>query len=224
VGTVHGTNSRFELAVFPRPARLEAKVETLQARLQPLLERPPKQRWVSGPSTCHGYVWFYRRKADAATPSVVPSAASPKAAPSDSRDEPTAREPVVASLSVEPARAKPGDSVAVTVTLKLARDWHINAVSDTREFAIPTKLEIKLPSGIATAGEWDIPKPDVALADSGPVYTGEIRFTRSLKVDSSAQAGKLELVCKVSYQACDEHRCLRPTSKTVQMPLEIQAK
>jgi DsbC/DsbD-like thiol-disulfide interchange protein len=108
--------------------------------------------------------------------------------------------------------------------VKIARDWHINAISDTREFAIPTKLDLTLPSGMATAGAWDIPKPDVALADSGPAYMGEVRFTRPLKVDSSSQAGKLELVCKVSYQACDEHRCLRPTSKTLQVPLQIQAK
>jgi hypothetical protein len=115
----------------------------------------------------------------------------------------------------------PGELVTVSVTVKIARDWHVNPVANTREFAIPTKLELTLPSGIATAGAWDIPKPDVALADSGPVYTGEVRFTRSLKVDSSAQAAKLELVCKVSYQACDDHRCLRPVEKTLRVPLGI---
>jgi hypothetical protein len=72
--------------------------------------------------------------------------------------------------------------------------------------------------------DWDIPKPHVSLAESGPVYMGEVRFTRPLKVDSSVQPAKLELVCKISYQACDEHRCLRPTSKTLQVPLEIRAK
>jgi hypothetical protein len=108
--------------------------------------------------------------------------------------------------------------------VKIARDWHINPVSEAREFAIPTKLELNLPGGIAKAGEWEIPKPDTGVAETGPVYTGEVRFTRSLKLDSSAQAGRLELVCKFSYQACDEHHCLRPTSKTVRVLLEIQAK
>ena len=203
---------------------LKRESADLESKLTPLIETLPTQRWLDGPETCHGYVWFYRRKPNAASPPVAPLVTAAKAAPSDSLEEPTEREPITATLSIEPARAKPGDLVTATVTVKLARDWHINPVANTGEFASPTKLELTIPSGIATAGEWDIPKPDIALVDSGPVYTGEVRFTRSLKVDSSAQAGKLELVCKLSYEACDEHRCLRPTSKTLRMPLEIQPK
>jgi hypothetical protein len=203
---------------------LKRESADLESKLTPLIETPPNQRWLNGPSTCHGYVWLYRRKPDAPTSSPGTVAETAKTAPESALDEPTAREPVAASLSVEPTHAKPGEAITVSVTVKIARDWHINAISDTREFAIPTKLDLTLPSGMATAGAWDIPKPDVALADSGPAYMGEVRFTRPLKVDSSSQAGKLELVCKVSYQACDEHRCLRPTSKTLQVPLQIQAK
>ncbi len=203
---------------------LKRESADLESKLVPLIETPPDQRWLSGPATCHGYVWFYSRKPDAPASSLGTVAETPKTAPSNPLADPTEREPVVASLSVEPTRAKRGEVVAVTITVKIGRDWHINAVSDTREFAIPTKLEINLPSGMTTVGEWEIPKPDVALADSGPVYMGEVRFTRSLKVDSSAQAGRLELACKVSYQACDDHRCLRPTSKTLRAQLEIQAK
>jgi FG-GAP-like repeat len=203
---------------------LKRESANLESKLTPVIETPPTQRWLDGPETCHGYVWFYRRKPDAASPAAIPLATTTKAAPSDSPEEPTEREPVVASLSIEPIRAKPGDIVTATVTVKLARDWHINPVANLREFASPTKLELTLPDGTATAGAWDIRKPDIGLVDSGPVYTGEVRFTRSLKVDTSAQSGKLELVCKLSYQACDEHRCLRPTSKTLRVPLEIEAK
>ena len=41
---------------------LETSRETLEIKLKSFLETPPRQRWVSGPSTCHGYVWLYRRK------------------------------------------------------------------------------------------------------------------------------------------------------------------
>jgi hypothetical protein len=202
---------------------LERASAEIESNLKPLLETPPRQRWIHPPTTCHGYVWFYRRKPDAPAYSSGTVAETAKTAPSGSLEKPTEREPVVASLSIDPTHSKPGDVVAVTVTVKIGRGWHINAVSETREFAIPTKLELNLPSGLATAGDWEIPKPDLVLADTGPVYTGHVRFTRPLKVDSTVQAGKLELVCKFDYQACDEHRCLRPTSKTLRVPFEVHA-
>ena len=47
------------------PKTCKGESADLESKLKPLLETPPNQRWVNGPSTCHGYVWFYRRKADA---------------------------------------------------------------------------------------------------------------------------------------------------------------
>jgi hypothetical protein len=204
--------------------KIERDSAAIESELAPLLEKPPKQRWVEGPSTCHGYVWFFRRLPDAPTPSAVPIATSAKAAPSDSPAEPTERQPVVASLSVEPTHAKPGDLVRLTVTIQIAGDWHINALSDTGELAIPTRLELKLPSGVTLAGEWNAPKPDLAVAHSGPVYTGEVRFTRQVKVEATAPAGKLEIAYKLAYQTCNASLCLPPKKMTLRAPLEIQAR
>jgi hypothetical protein len=199
---------------------LEAESDSVEAKLKPLLETPPKQHWVTGPSTCHGYVWFYRRKPAEPAPTSDVAAAPPKAT-TESPDEPTDREPVVALATATPVPAHPGDLVTFAVEIKIGSGWHIHPVADPGELSIPTRLDLKVPKGLAAVGPWDLPKPDTVIANSGPAYTGEIRFSRQLKVDPSAPAGKLELVCKVAYQACDDRRCLRPMEKTLRVPLEI---
>jgi hypothetical protein len=204
--------------------QLERESEATDSQLALLLERPPKQHWVDGPSTCHGYVWFLRRKPHAQTPSAGTITTAAKAAPSDLLDEPTARQPVVASISVDPTRPKPADLVTLAVTVRIARGWHIHAVSDAGELAIPTRLELNLPSAVMADGEWNVPKSDLTLAKSGPAYTGEVRFSRPLRVKPSAPAGKLDIVCKVAYQACNDSLCLRPVEKALRVSLEIQAK
>src|SRR5262249_17455895 len=44
-----------------------------------------------------------------------------------------------------------------------------------------------------------------------------------IKVAGDAQAGAQKLIAKFSYQACDDHTCLRPTIKTFEIETTIVA-
>ncbi len=202
---------------------LETSRETLEIKLKSFLETPPRQRWVSGPSTCHGYVWLYRRKPFVTGDASNLSASAAQPAATDAIEQPTQREPVVAVVAVHPAQVQPGDLVLLTVNIKIGIGWHINSVADSSELSIPTRFDLKLPEAMTTDGAWDAPKPDIGLVKSGPTYSGAVRFSRPLRVRADAAAGKVEIQCKVTYQACDESRCLPPTKTTLRVPLEIKA-
>ncbi len=111
--------------------------------------------------------------------------------------------------------------MTLTVELRIAAGWHINAVSGAPETAIPTRLELKLPPSIHAIAEWKLPEPDVAEQSRGPVYRGEITFRRTLKVAEKASVGSVDVVCNLAYQACDENQCLRPTTITLKAPVEV---
>ena len=138
--------------------------------------------------------------------------------------QPSLREPVVVAAAANPRQAHPGDIVTLTVEIKMESGWHIGAVNGAGELSIPTRLDLKLPGGLTTAGDGDVPKPDPGIAKSGPAYVEEVRFTRQLKVSADAAPGTIELECKVAYQACDESHCLRPMHAKLRVPLEIGPK
>ncbi|HEV8068536.1 MAG TPA: FG-GAP-like repeat-containing protein [Planctomycetaceae bacterium] len=188
---------------------LEAKTKQLDAILPRYLSKPIG-RSADGLSKDHGYVWLFRRKPLA-----------PATARVEAEERPTQRKPVVATASVVPQRAKPAETVTLTVELRIAAGWHINAVSGASEPAIPTRLELKLPPSIHAIAEWKLPEPDVAEQSRGPVYRGEITFRRTLKVAEKASVGSVDVVCNLAYQACDENQCLRPTTITLKAPVEV---
>src|SRR4030095_10638825 len=54
-------------------------------------------------------------------------------------------------------------------------------------------------------------------------FENEAPFTAPIKVAGEAQAGAQKLIAKFSYQACDDHTCLRPTTKTFEIETTIVA-
>ncbi|HKC86979.1 MAG TPA: cytochrome c biogenesis protein CcdA, partial [Blastocatellia bacterium] len=54
-------------------------------------------------------------------------------------------------------------------------------------------------------------------------FENEVTFTAPIKVAGDAQAGAQKLIAKFSYQACDDHTCLRPTTKTFEIETTIVA-
>jgi hypothetical protein len=200
------------------------RLEQLDSTLRRLAAKPDGHS-SDRLATDHGYVWLFRRKPlESANVRTDPGPASQPEAASETESRPTSRDPVVATASVTPRQAKPGETVTVTILVRLGSDWHINAVSGGSDTAIPTRLELKLPPGIAANGEWALPEPDIADRATGPVYRGEITFRRTLKVIEKAPDGKLELVCGLSYQACDARQCLRPTTLKLRAPLEVTSR
>ncbi|HEV8004178.1 MAG TPA: FG-GAP-like repeat-containing protein [Planctomycetaceae bacterium] len=224
--TSHASEAEFEkrykaMNESQQHKALEAKVKQLDAILPRYLSKPNGHS-IDGLATDHGYVWLFRRKPFVPSTARVGVAAGSLATTADVPEErPTRRKPVVAAASVVPQRARPGETVTLTLDIRIGAGWHINAVSSSSETAIPTRVDLKLPSGIDTAAEWKLPEPDVAERARGPVYRGEITFRRTLKVTETATVGSFEVICDLAYQACDENQCLRPTTIKLKAPVEV---
>jgi hypothetical protein len=203
-------------------AELESRAKQLDGAVAAYLAKPERRGSTPHLDTVHGYVWLFRRKplVAATAPLEAASDSQPTKGP-ESDEGPTRSNPVVATAAVRPRRVKAGESLTLTVDVRVAAGWHINAVRGGRETAIPTRLELKLPPGIAATADWVLPQPDVAEQARGPVYRGAITFRRTLKVTEKATVGNVDVFCNLTYQACDENQCLRPTTIKLRAPLEV---
>ena len=94
------------------------------------------------------------------------------------------------------------------VTLRIADPWHVNAHPASQEFLIPTALEapggelrqVVYPTGEPFRGDF--------AREAVQVYSGEVVITGELRGEP-----RLEL----TYQACDEEKCLPPVARTLEL-------
>ncbi|HEV3301145.1 MAG TPA: FG-GAP-like repeat-containing protein [Planctomycetaceae bacterium] len=201
---------------------LESRAKQLDGAVAAYLAKPERRGSTPHLDTVHGYVWLFRRKPFVPASAPVEAASDMQPIKGRESDEgPTRSNPVVATAAVLPRRVRAGESLTLTVDLRVAAGWHINAVSSGSGTAIPTRLELNVPPGISVAADWTLPEPDVGGPETGPVYRGQVTFRRTLKVAEKAAVGRVELSCDFAYQACDDNQCLRPTKVSLKAPLEV---
>jgi hypothetical protein len=138
-------------------------------------------------------------------------------------ESPTDIAPVTAGAVVSPASAIAGDTVTLTVRVRIAREWHIYGVSMGGGPSQPTSLKLKLPDGVAATGDWSAPPSEYETTPLGinPVYQSDVEFSHKLKISDSAMPGDIDIHCKVDYQACDRSKCLPPASLDLKATLNI---
>jgi hypothetical protein len=130
--------------------------------------------------------------------------------------------PVSATLRLSRARVRRGETVDVTVMLNVAAMWEIRPLEAAAP-AIATRLELKLPAGWESPQTWHSPEPRRSVAADGHrAYSGEILFNRAVLVGAEAQAGKINVACRVTYQACDEKQCLPPASVDLAVAVNVE--
>ncbi len=157
----------------------------------------------------HGHVWLFLRK-DSLAKTTAPSRAR--------RGE---SQFVTASLSLNKEQAKVGDTAEVSVELAIAPMWEIRSL-DAEPREVATRLDLRLPAGIETAGDWKTPKTVRSLSGDGHrVYTVKAVFTRPLMITDASPAGEKLITCEVHYQACNERQCLQPTKLELITPLIV---
>ena len=116
-----------------------------------------------------------------------------------------AREVVKATVSVEPANAEGWRPFMLD--LEIRGGWHVNAN--------PASLDLLIPTGIEGALRHVTYPPGHRLRfpfapDQIAVYTG--------KATIRGEAAPAEKALRLTYQACDDRRCLPPVHTTVPLP------
>ncbi len=143
------------------------------------------------------------------------------AAPFDPLEPPVSVE-VYQSLSSVP----PGGTIDVAVVLRMGLSWHVNANKVNDEYLIPTTVSVEPPPGmkVRTIAYPRGAEKTLAFSDKplrlyeGTVYIG-------VRVDVAAEAEPVEDTLKVSvtFQPCDNEKCLAPETKTFQIPIRVSS-
>lgn len=132
--------------------------------------------------------------------------------------------PVVEARVVTATDAVHPNSLArVAVIAQVAPGYHINDHHPSLDYLIPTELKLE-PAKQITVKDLVYPKGELknfAFSDAPlAVYQGNVVLGVVLQIAKTVPAGGLTLKGKLSYQACNDHACLPPTS----VPLTINLK
>lgn len=112
-----------------------------------------------------------------------------------------------------------GNGSHLTLTVTLEAGWHVNANDPDQPYLVPTVLEVEPPAG-AKVESVRYPKavvhrlafaPDTALRLYEGTFTIDVRL---------AGAKPERFGARLSYQACNEERCLPP--RTLEVPYEAK--
>jgi thiol:disulfide interchange protein len=128
---------------------------------------------------------------------------------------------------LEPASVRPGERAKLLVTAKIDPGWHVYGLSQPPGGPRPTRIALEEGSVFALAGAPQQPKPvtkfDPNFQIDTHTFAGEVTFTVPVQVAADAAPGAQTLVAKVTFMACDDHQCLPPRTKPVEVPVMIAA-
>jgi thiol:disulfide interchange protein DsbD len=137
--------------------------------------------------------------------------------------------PVSLSGKLEPGQVKPGQNAKILITAKIDPGWHLYSLTQPPGGPRPTRISIDESSPIKIDGKPTQPKPKVApdpnfsLPGQPPFMTetfdNQAVFTVPVKVSDDAPTGAHKIIVKFYFQACDDHQCLPPRTR----PIEIDA-
>lgn len=143
---------------------------------------------------------------------------------------------VKVEAGVEPGSALPGETVTVTVTLRIDDGWHVNANPASADFLIATVVDVRAvgPAGADRAPAIEVAdiaypeasrlKADGRGADAIDVYGGAARVTVKVRLPRDATPGAatpLRVLAK--FQACsDAGVCLIPAEWSGELSVGVK--
>ncbi len=107
----------------------------------------------------------------------------------------------------------------VVVEVEIEHGWHAYASVADGNTSRVMEVRMKCPDGVEPAGDWLLPLalPYPAEPDN-QVYEGAVKFSREISVQPSGESRDIDVV--VSYQVCDEKRCMPPTTSKTKVTIE----
>lgn len=132
------------------------------------------------------------------------------------------------SAVVEPATAKPGETVTWKLTVELAPGWHTYPTTQPEEKAEQYTDKITFPKldGVEFAGPLQEPECKSKAEPAEEIKElryceGKATWQRSLKVSPDAKPGKLTIPVTMQMLVCDKSKCLPAEEFTFEATLTI---
>ncbi|MFQ5511708.1 MAG: protein-disulfide reductase DsbD family protein [Candidatus Krumholzibacteriia bacterium] len=117
-----------------------------------------------------------------------------------------------------------GGTIDLAVALQLKGHWHVNAHRVNDEFLIPTRVTVEAPPGVSVDGivypeavEKKLSFSEKPLA----LYEKQALIGVRLSVSPEVATGEMTVTATVTYQACDNEKCLAPENKIVAIAVPV---
>ena len=132
------------------------------------------------------------------------------------------KDPVQWALSSEIPAAPPGTTVPLRFTATIQPGWHIYSLTIPGPSPIPTT--VKLTSNAVESHAIYQPKPerkvDKTIDLDTEMFENKVDLWIPAKLTAGA-AGEAEITADARYQVCDDHECLRPTTKSSTVKVRV---
>lgn len=128
---------------------------------------------------------------------------------------PAKKDKVTAEAHLSVDKLPPGGECKILIRLTVQDGWHINSNPASPEGFIATEVTFKGKQGTQLGG-LKYPKGKMIrmqdLDEAVSVYDGKVNIFGILKVPATAAGNTEEMEIVVKYQACDDQKCLLPTT------------
>ncbi|NDD64454.1 MAG: hypothetical protein EBZ36_10845, partial [Acidobacteria bacterium] len=141
--------------------------------------------------------------------------------------------PIKFSGKADPDEVRPGQKTRITLTATIEPEWHLYSLTQPPGGPRPTRITIDESSPATLIGTPRQPKPRVApdpnFSTPGQppflteTFENSVDFTLDVEVKADAPTGPAKIVLKVGFQACDDHQCLPPRTRPVEIDLTWDA-
>lgn len=118
----------------------------------------------------------------------------------------------------------PGKTEKLAIVATVHPGYHINDHKPSLDYLIPTKVKfekspvVHLEQITYPQGK---PKKFPFLDSPISVYEGEFQMRSTVRIERAAKPGTYVLHGKLTYQACNDHACLPPTSVALEVSVPV---
>ena len=128
------------------------------------------------------------------------------------------------TTAIEPAQAKPGETVSYQITADVQEPWHIYAHLEEPPATGPkfTEFDLFNPADLEPAGAWTAsPEPTSEKEPAFPelesveFHEGKVTWSIPLTVPADAEPGSRSIGAQIYFQICKETTCYPPAYWTV---------
>jgi thiol:disulfide interchange protein DsbD len=135
-------------------------------------------------------------------------------------------EPVTATGYLSLSNVPQGGTAQVAVGLSIRAPWHVNANPVTEDFLVPTEVVFQAPAGVTVRGvvyPRGVEKK-LGFAESMlRLYEGTVYIGAVIDVGADAVIDTVALKATLTYQACDNEKCLLPQTVEIFIPVAISS-
>ena len=135
-------------------------------------------------------------------------------------------DPVTATGYVSLSNVPQGGTAQLAIELKIAEPWHVNANPASEDFLVPTEVAFELPTGVTVRGTVYPPGIEKKLEFAEAplrLYEGVVIVGAVIDVATDMALGLSTIQATVTYQACDNEKCLLPQTLEVPVPIAISS-